>query len=81
MEKTVITFEEFRKLVFQNLKDYYLGEYHSDEEIENYLRKENDSLKGMYNHNINKYIKGEMSEKIFRGDCVKSAAYCLYLMF
>lgn len=77
----IVTFEEFRKMVLNYLKDNFLGETLSEKEIGDYLKKEEDVLKRIYDRDMKEYKKGEISDNIFKGDCVASASYCLYMMY
>lgn len=77
------SYKEFRDLVKQDCRKYDFLKYLSDEELEEYISREDSekTIRDSYECDLEEFEQGKFSEQVFRMGCVYAVSNCLYLMY
>lgn len=70
-------FELVKASLAPDLKVYKL----TDEDLTNYMKSEDDTIRDSFEYGQYRVERGEITEEQFATDCVSATAYCLYLLY
>lgn len=75
------TYDDFRSIVKKELADLLAVWKLSDEQLEKYMRQEEDQIKGAYDGYLNPRDNDKRADEVRFNIDASTVAYCLYMCF
>lgn len=76
-----MTYEMFFELVRKSLKPTLKVYKLTDEDLTNYMKSEEDTIRDSFEYGQYRVEHGEITKEQFATDSVSATAYCLYLLY
>lgn len=76
-----MSYEEYYNKVKEELREFLSGFKLTEEELDAYMKREEDTIKEHYEKYSKEYENGEITLRVFENGCVDSTAWCLWLMY